>query len=93
MGRNQLASLGRSEREQSFERDRIACFLERRRYRLEEALNGDGQSTPAVWGERVFLTTALDQGKQRVVMRTTAAMATCYGNRSPGPESPKKPIV
>ncbi|HVU89304.1 MAG TPA: PQQ-binding-like beta-propeller repeat protein [Pirellulales bacterium] len=34
----------------------------------KSALNGEGQSTPAVWGERIFLTTALDQGKQRVVM-------------------------
>ena len=31
-------------------------------------LNGTGQSTPAVWGEQIFLTTALDAGRQRVVM-------------------------
>lgn len=31
-------------------------------------LKGAGQSTPCIWGDRVFLTTALDGGKQRVVM-------------------------
>ena len=30
-------------------------------------LPGIGQSSPAIWGERIFLTTALDGGKQRVV--------------------------
>jgi outer membrane protein assembly factor BamB len=30
-------------------------------------LKGRGQSSPVVWGERIFLTTALDDGKQRVV--------------------------
>jgi outer membrane protein assembly factor BamB len=30
-------------------------------------LKGRGQSSPVVWGERVFLTTALDGGKERVV--------------------------
>jgi outer membrane protein assembly factor BamB len=30
-------------------------------------LKGRGQSSPVVWGDRVFLTTALDNGKQRVV--------------------------
>ena len=31
-------------------------------------LPGVGQSSPVVWGERIFLTTALEKGKQRVVM-------------------------
>lgn len=31
-------------------------------------LKGLGQSSPIIWGERIFLTTALDEGKQRVVM-------------------------
>lgn len=30
-------------------------------------LKGAGQSSPILWGERIFLTTALDQGRQRVV--------------------------
>jgi outer membrane protein assembly factor BamB len=30
-------------------------------------LKGFGQSSPCIWGERIFLTTALDGGKQRVV--------------------------
>lgn len=30
-------------------------------------LKGNGQSSPVIWGERIFLTTALDKGKQRVV--------------------------
>jgi outer membrane protein assembly factor BamB len=31
------------------------------------ALPGRGQSSPVVWGERIFLTTALENGKQRLV--------------------------
>jgi outer membrane protein assembly factor BamB len=31
-------------------------------------LRGRGQSSPIVWGERLFLTTALDGGKERVVL-------------------------
>src|SRR5688500_4820972 len=30
-------------------------------------LKGWGQSSPVIWGERMFLTTALDKGKERVV--------------------------
>lgn len=30
-------------------------------------LSGDGQSTPVIWGDRIFLTTALEKGRQRVV--------------------------
>jgi len=30
-------------------------------------LKGWGQSSPVIWGERIFLTTALDKGRQRVV--------------------------
>jgi outer membrane protein assembly factor BamB len=30
-------------------------------------LKGRGQSSPVLWGERIFLTTALEDGKQRVV--------------------------
>jgi outer membrane protein assembly factor BamB len=32
------------------------------------ALKGSGQSSPVIWGDRIFLTTALDKGGQRVVM-------------------------
>jgi outer membrane protein assembly factor BamB len=32
------------------------------------ALPGRGQSSPVIWGEKIFLTTALDDGKQRVVL-------------------------
>ena len=31
-------------------------------------LPGSGQSSPIIWGERVFLTSALEQGKERVVL-------------------------
>lgn len=30
-------------------------------------LKGKGQSSPIIWGERIFLTTALDGGKERIV--------------------------
>jgi outer membrane protein assembly factor BamB len=30
-------------------------------------LKGRGQSSPTIWGQRIFLTTALENGKQRVV--------------------------
>jgi outer membrane protein assembly factor BamB len=32
------------------------------------ALPGKGQSSPVVWGDRIFLTSALDKGKKRVVL-------------------------
>lgn len=32
------------------------------------SLKGKGQSSPVVWGDRIFLTTALDDGRQRVVL-------------------------
>lgn len=31
-------------------------------------LPGDGQSSPVIWGNRIFLTTALENGRQRVVL-------------------------
>ncbi len=31
------------------------------------SLPGSGQSSPIVWGERIFLTSALDQGRERLV--------------------------
>ena len=31
-------------------------------------LKGRGHSTPIIWGERIFLTTALENGKERVVL-------------------------
>ncbi len=37
-------------------------------------LPGEGQSSPVVWGERIFLTAALEKGKKRIVLcveRTT----------------------
>src|SRR5207248_1468919 len=37
-------------------------------------LRGSGQSTPVVWGERVFLTSAVDAGRTRLV--------TCVDRRS-----------
>ena len=30
-------------------------------------LKGNGQSSPVIWGDRIFLTTALDKGKRRLV--------------------------
>src|SRR5687768_13381535 len=30
-------------------------------------LQGNGQSSPVIWGDRIFLTTSLENGKQRVV--------------------------
>ena len=32
------------------------------------ALPGSGQSSPVIWGDRIFLTAALENGKQRVVL-------------------------
>ena len=32
------------------------------------ALPGQGQSSPTIWGKRIFLTTALEKGKRRVVL-------------------------
>lgn len=37
------------------------------------AIKGRGQSSPIVWGDRIFLTTALDNGKSRVVMCVRAS--------------------
>ena len=34
----------------------------------KKELPGEGQSSPVIWGERIFLTTALDKGKKRVVV-------------------------
>jgi len=31
-------------------------------------LPGDGQSSPVIWGDRIFLTTALESGRERVVL-------------------------
>ncbi|MFV1966200.1 MAG: PQQ-binding-like beta-propeller repeat protein [Pirellulaceae bacterium] len=31
-------------------------------------LNGKGHSSPTIWGNRIFLTSALEQGRQRMVM-------------------------
>ncbi len=31
-------------------------------------LPGHGQSSPTIWGQRIFLTASLDKGKQRVVL-------------------------
>jgi outer membrane protein assembly factor BamB len=31
-------------------------------------LPGEGQSSPVIWGDRIFLTTALEKGRQRVVL-------------------------
>ena len=36
-------------------------------------LPGKGQSSPVQWGDMIFLTTALDNGKQRVVLGVNAA--------------------
>src|SRR5205823_10814829 len=32
------------------------------------ALPGEGQSSPVIWGNRIFLTTALQNGKKRIVL-------------------------
>jgi outer membrane protein assembly factor BamB len=32
------------------------------------SLPGSGQSSPTIWGDRIFLTTSLNQGQQRVVL-------------------------
>src|SRR5688500_8800109 len=34
----------------------------------QTALPGNGQSSPVVWGDRIFLTAALEQGKKRLVL-------------------------
>lgn len=35
--------------------------------RWKTSLPGSGQSSPIVWGDRIFLTSALDQGRERLV--------------------------
>ncbi len=39
-------------------------------------LPGEGQSSPVIWGDRIFLTTALDKGKDRVVLCIDRAKGT-----------------
>ena len=34
----------------------------------KKTLNGEGQSSPTIWGKRIFLTSALEQGRNRLVM-------------------------
>ena len=34
----------------------------------KKALPGDGQSVPIIWGDRIFMTTALDRGAERIVL-------------------------
>ena len=34
----------------------------------KKTLNGEGQSSPTIWGKRIFLTAALERGRKRVVM-------------------------
>lgn len=34
----------------------------------KKSLPGDGQSVPIIWGDRIFLTTAIDRGAERVVL-------------------------
>jgi outer membrane protein assembly factor BamB len=34
----------------------------------KKTLNGVGQSSPTIWGNRIFLTSALERGRKRVVM-------------------------
>jgi outer membrane protein assembly factor BamB len=35
---------------------------------VEDSAPGRGQSSPVLWGDRIFLTTALEKGRQRVVL-------------------------
>ncbi len=41
-------------------------------------LEGRGHSSPTIWGDRIFLTSALDQGKQRIVMCISRTDGTIF---------------
>jgi hypothetical protein len=44
------------------------AWSETENVRWRTALPGEGNSSPIVWGNRVFLTTALDEGEKRLVL-------------------------
>lgn len=49
------------------------------------ALPGSGQSSPVVWGDRIFLTAALEKGKKRIVLCLDRLKGRSSGNTKPGP--------
>src|SRR5262249_38085205 len=52
----------------SEERDLPTAWSATKNIRWKVPLPGPGNSTPIVWGDRVFLTQALDGGKRRAVI-------------------------
>lgn len=59
---------GSSSRGTSDERDLPTTWSATQNIRWKTALPGPGNSTPIVWGDRVFLTQALEGGKRRAVL-------------------------
>lgn len=56
-------------------------------------LKGSGHSSPVVWGDRIFLTTALDDGKQRVVFCVDARDGQVLWERVAWDGTPEKSHV
>jgi outer membrane protein assembly factor BamB len=54
------------------------------------ALPGEGQSSPAIWGDRIFLTTALDKGKRRVVLCVDRKKGTILWQKEAWTGTPEK---
>lgn len=54
------------------------------------ALEGRGHSSPTIWGDRIFLTSALDQGKQRMVMCLSRADGAILWERVAWTGEPEK---
>ncbi len=59
--------MARSARRRALGRVGVADTLGRVVGRVEDAAEGRGQSSPTIWGDRMFLTTSLEDGKQRLV--------------------------
>lgn len=54
-------------------------------------LKGEGQSSPVNWGHRIFLTTALDGGRSRVVMALDARDGRLLWERTIPCDAPERP--
>src|SRR3954466_4047799 len=67
-GENWPAWRGPSSRGTSDEQNLPTNWSTPQNIRWKTALPGPGNSTPILWGERVFLTQALDGGKRRALI-------------------------
>ena len=53
-------------------------------------LPGSGQSSPIIWGDRIFLTAALDQGRERIVFAVDRKSGKILWQRSAWKGEPEK---